>query len=394
VKEREWIERLDATLADAVRSHLVSDVPVGAFLSGGIDSSAVVAHMASASSGPIKTFSIGFDDADFDELAWARQVAQRYGTEHYEFVVKPSALDVIPMLAHQFDEPFADSSAIPTYYVSKMTREHVTVALSGDGGDESFLGYGRYAQAVSLSRRLDGRPMAALRSALRLGSRVMTAGARGQGALGLLGAEPLDRYFRLVTFHRPETLARLLGAEVRETMTQRDLWAPLRSAASAAGTDDYPAVLQYTDIHNYLPDDILTKVDRASMLCSLESRVPLLDHHVIELAATIPSSLKLRDGRGKYILKRALEHMLPSELLHRRKMGFAVPVAKWFRHELAGYVQDTLSSRRVRQRGFFEPDAVSSMLDDHISGRRDRSTQIWMLLALEAWCVAWLDRRP
>jgi asparagine synthase (glutamine-hydrolysing) len=394
VTEGEWIERLDHALADAVQSHMVSDVPVGAFLSGGIDSSTVVAYMARGSTTPIKTFSIGFDEQEFDELTYARRVAQRYGTEHYELVVKPDAIDVIPKLAWQFDEPFADSSAIPTYYVSKMTREHVTVALSGDGGDESFLGYRRYAQALRLRKRVDGGPLAAFRPAFRLGSRLLPAGARGQAGLGLLGASSLERYFRLVTFQRPETLTRLLTAETREAMSTDDLWATLRTSAPAAPTADYASTLQYTDFHNYLPDDILTKVDRASMLPSLESRVPLLDHCLIELAATIPSSLKFKNGRGKYILKRAVEPLLPSDLLHRPKMGFAVPLAKWFRNELAGYAREMLLSTRATQRGLLDSGGVARVLREHAAGNRDMSAQIWTLVALEAWGRTWWDGRP
>jgi asparagine synthase (glutamine-hydrolysing) len=393
VSEDEWIERLDQGLSDAVQSHLVSDVPVGAFLSGGVDSSAVVAHMARASTAPIKTFSVGFDEADFDELACARHVARRYGTEHYELVVKPDAAEVVPLLVRQFDEPFADSSAIPTYYVSKMTREHVTVALSGDGGDENFAGYRRYAQAASLANHLDHSPLGMLRPAFRLGARLLPAGARGQAGLGLLGADSLERYFRLITFQRPETLSRLLTREAREAMSGGDVWERLRTTAAAAGTQDHASILQYTDFHNYLPDDILTKVDRASMLPSLESRVPLLDHRLIELAATIPAALKLRNGVGKYILKRAVEPLLPDGLLHRPKMGFAVPLAKWFRHELAAYAQDALLSARARQRGLVEPASVSRLLAEHASGTRDRAVQIWSLLVLEAWCCAWWDHR-
>src|SRR6266536_419804 len=211
VTEGEWIERLRAELTDAVRCHMISDVPIGAFLSGGLDSSTVVALMAQASGAPVRTFSIGFDEADFDELRFARQVATRYGTDHYELVVKPNALEVLPKLAWHFDEPFADSSAIPTYYVSKITREHVTVALSGDGGDENFAGYRRYAQAMALTARMDESPARLARPLLRLTSRLLPVGARGQAWTGLFGAGALERYARLVTLERPETLRRALS---------------------------------------------------------------------------------------------------------------------------------------------------------------------------------------
>src|SRR5712691_10479563 len=259
--EGEWIEQLGVQLSDAVRSHMVSDVPIGAFLSGGVDSSTVVALMAQASAKPIRTFSIGFEEADFDELRFARQVAARYGTDHSELVVKPAALDVLPTLAWHFDEPFADSSAIPTFYVAKITREHVTVALSGDGGDEAFAGYRRYAQAVALSARMDRSPARLARPLLRAAASALPVGAPGQAYAGLLGAGPIDRYRRLVAYQRRETLRRLLS---------HDLAALARSAASAdtfaqlaarSGAPDYVTALQYIDVYTYLPGDILTKVD-------------------------------------------------------------------------------------------------------------------------------------
>jgi len=391
--EQEWRERLRHTLAEAVRIHLVSDVPIGAFLSGGVESSTVVGLMSQCSGTTVRTSSTGFNDEDFDELRYARQVAQRYGTEHYEFVVKPDALEVLPKLAWQFDEPFADSSSIPTYYVSKMTREHVTVALSGDGGDEAFAGYHRYASAVTLARRLDGRLPALLRPLFRLGARLLPPGASGQAYLGLLGASPLERYFRLVSFQRAETLARLLTREAQAAMEGGSPWKRLEEHAQHV-TGDYLSTLQQLDILSYLPEDILTKVDRASMLVSLESRVPLLDHVLLELTAQIPSSLKLSDGRGKHILKQAVAGLLPTEVLERRKMGFGVPLARWFRKPLAGYLRDLLLSERASQRGLVKPEVVSSILREHQTGARDHSAQIWALLILEEWCRMWWDRRP
>ncbi|MBI2527055.1 MAG: asparagine synthase (glutamine-hydrolyzing) [Candidatus Rokubacteria bacterium] len=393
VGEREWIARLRAHLTDAVESHMVSDVPIGAFLSGGMDSSTVVALMARASSRPIRTFSIGFDEADFDELGFARQLAAHYGTDHYEMVVKPSALEVLPRLAWQLDEPFADSSAIPTYYVSKITREHVTVALSGDGGDESFAGYRRYARAQALHERLDRGLLAGTRPALRLLSRLMPAGARGQGYAGLLGAGPVDRYFRLITGQRRETLRRLLADELAPVADGATDPAPFRRLAADSGARDYVSALQWIDIETYLPDDILTKVDRTSMLVSLESRVPLLDHRLMEFVGTIPLSLKLRQGAGKYILKQAMAGLLPPDILTRRKMGFGVPLGSWFRNELREMTRDLLLSPRARQRGLVRPAAVEELLRIH-DGGRDCSPRLWALLSLELWCREWLDRPP
>jgi asparagine synthase (glutamine-hydrolysing) len=392
VTEDEWIEGLQAQLAQAVRSHMISDVPIGAFLSGGLDSSTVVALMAQASSTPIRTFSIGFAESDFDELAYARQVAARYGTDHYELVVKPSALDVLPKLAWHFDEPFADSSAIPTYYVSKITREHVTVALSGDGGDENFAGYRRYARAQQLHERLDHGLLRLAQPLLRLAAGALPVGAPGQAYAGFLGAGELGRYHRLMTYERSETLRHLLSSDLRGSVGAPGPAGFARLAAEL-GAPDYVSTLQLIDIHTYLPEDILTKVDRASMAVSLESRVPLLDHVLMEYAATIPSSLKLRAGQGKHILKRAMASSLPGDILSRRKMGFGVPLGDWFRGELRELVRDVLLSQAARERGMFRPEAIARLLDAHDAGRRDYSARLWALVCLELWMGQWLDAR-
>jgi asparagine synthase (glutamine-hydrolysing) len=394
IAEGEWIERLGAELSDAVRSHMVSDVPIGAFLSGGMDSSTVVALMAEASPTPIRTFSIGFDEADFDELRFARQVAARYGTDHYELVVKPSALDVLPKLAWHLDEPFADSSAIPTYYVAKITREHVTVALSGDGGDENFAGYRRYARALALGARMDRIPARLARPLLRLASRLLPIGAPGQAYAGLLGAGPLERYARLITYERPETLRRALSDDMADVAARVSAPASFGRLAADGGTADPVSTLQHIDIHTYLPDDILAKVDRTSMAVSLEARVPLLDHRLMEFVATIPSTLKLRDGTGKYLLKRAMAARLPAEILARRKMGFGVPLGTWFRAELRDMTHDLLLAPRTRQRGIFRPSWVEWLVRTHEAGRRDCSARLWALLCFELWMRRWADKSP
>jgi len=390
--EAETLEGLRAHLADAVRSHLVSDVPIGAFLSGGADSGTVVALMAQATREPVRTFSIGFAEADFDEAAYARMVAGRYRTQHYEFVVKPDALAALPRLIWQFDEPFADASALPTYYVSKITREHVTVGLSGDGGDESFAGYTRYARAHALHRRLDRAPGRALRPLLGLAGRLLPAGMRGQGALALLGSDPVARYFRIMTGGRGPSLARLLSPELRARVTPELDDHVFRALAGPDPESDYVATMQRLDIETYLPEDILTKVDRMSMLVSLETRVPLLDHVLMEYVATIPTALKLSRGEGKVVLKRVMAGDLPHEVLHRRKMGFGVPLGAWFRGELGDYAREILLDSRTRRRGFLAPAEVAALLDVHRSGRRDCSTQLWSLLCLEEWARVWLDR--
>jgi asparagine synthase (glutamine-hydrolysing) len=392
VSEDEWLERLPHVLGETVARHMVADVPVGAFLSGGVDSSTVVAFMARASSTPIRTFSIGFDEADFDELAYARQVARRYGTAHSEYVVKPDALEVLPRLAWQLDEPFADSSVIPTYYVSKMTREQVTVALSGDGGDEGFAGYRRYARAEAMHRRLDRFPGIAARPLFRLASRLLPRGLRGRGYLDLLGRDPVERYLGLMSRQDSEGLRRLLTPDARARVVPEVSAEPLRRLIREGAPPDYVSTLQYLDVRTYLPDDILTKVDRASMLVSLEARVPLLDHVLMEFVATMPSGLKLRNGTGKAILKTLMAGELPAELLGRPKMGFGVPLGAWFRRDLADYARDVLLGQRTRERGLFDARVVGEVLDEHQRGGRDRSSQLWTLMTFEEWARRWVDR--
>jgi asparagine synthase (glutamine-hydrolysing) len=390
--EDDWLDGLRAHLCDAVSSHLVSDVPIGAFLSGGMDSGTVVALMAGATRGQIRTFSIGFDEASHDELAYARRVAQRHGTQHFEFVVKPNALEVLPKLVWQFDEPFADSSAIPTYFVSKITREHVTVALSGDGGDENFLGYSRYVRALTLHDRLDRFPGVLARSLFHWAARLSPDTVRGHGYLEMLGSDPVARYFRLMAFQRTEGLRRILSAEARQQVAPDVTPALFDTLSAAAGAPDYASTLQSIDVRCYLPEDILTKVDKASMLVSLESRVPLLDHVLMEFVATMPTGLKFRNGGGKVILRKTMADQLPPETLTRRKMGFGVPLAEWLRGELGAYAREVLEGRRSRERGLFDPRTVSAVLEEHQSGARDRSSQIWALLCLEEWARRWLDR--
>ena len=390
--EREWIERVEAAVREAVRLHMVSDVPIGAFLSGGVDSSTVVASMAMASDRPIKTFSIGFDEADFDELTYAREVAARYGTEHFELVLKPDVMEILPRLAWQFDEPFADASAIPTYCVSKIAREHVTVALSGDGGDEGFAGYRRYAEAVEVHRQMDCLPLSLLKPALRWLGAMRREGARAKAFLENRGLEPVDRYHDLMTYAREASLRALLDPAALGGRTAGTTPEWFRTLAAQTRTHDYVSVLQYVDVHSYLPDDILAKVDRTSMLTSLESRVPLLDHVVMEEVAALPSSVKLRDGVGKYILKEAMKPHLPAEILSRRKMGFGVPLMTWLRRDLRDFAHDVLLDGRARQRGIVRPGAVRDLLERHMRGDRDYSSQLWSLICFELWCRNWWDR--
>jgi asparagine synthase (glutamine-hydrolysing) len=391
VSEAEWAARLEDALREAVRLHMVSDVPVGAFLSGGLDSSSVVACMAQVASGPVKTYSIGFDEEDYDELFYARQVAKRYGTEHFEMIVKPDVVDVVPKLAWQFDEPFGDVSAIPTYCVSKITREHVTVALSGDGGDESFAGYRRYARAAGLRARMDRTALALAKPFLRWAGARRSPGARGREFLRSLGMSSMERYQQMITYQSAESLDALLTRQSWAELRRRPGVEPTGETGSA-GPVDYVSALQYRDVHGYLPGDILTKVDRTSMLTSLETRVPLLDHVVMELAGRIPSTLKLRNGTGKHIFKEAMRRHLPDDVRLRRKMGFGVPLGSWLRTSLRDFACDILSESVVRQRGVLQPAAVTKLLEQHLSGRRDNSSQLWSFMCLELWFRTWWDR--
>jgi len=390
LSEADWAEALREKLLEAVRVRLISEVPLGAFLSGGIDSSTVVALMSRAQSAPVKTFSIGFKEEDFSEVRYARQVAGLFGTEHHEFLVEPDAVDVLPKLAWEFDEPFADSSALPTYYLCKLAREHVTVILSGDGGDETFAGYRRYGWAQEMGRN-DWLPAPLKGLLFGLPARLLPEGVKGKGTLNHLSKGAFERYAGLNTFGEAPYLDRLLSRELRA-----DIGGRLPDFSAMAGfyrncsSQDYLTRIQYVDSKLYLSEDILTKVDRASMLCSLETRAPLLDHEVVEFAARMPSSLKLKGGETKYILKKAMEGILPNEILYRKKMGFGVPLVHWFKKDLNEYAHDLLLSRQARDRGFFDPAYVQSLLASHQKGGRDLSARIWALLFFEQWCRNWL----
>jgi asparagine synthase (glutamine-hydrolysing) len=369
---------------------LVSDVPLGAFLSGGIDSSVVVAMMAREMK--VKTFSIGFSDAGFDELRYARIAARHFGADHHEFVVTPDVCRLVDEIVWHHDEPFADVSSVPTYVVSKMAREYVTVALSGDGGDEVFGGYERYV--VDRRRRRYERIPAFLRRALLRASRSLPQGAYGKRFLRNIALETAARYVDSVTYFDIDAQRDLFSEDARRALAgyypaerfERIFAAP----ASRSGLDR----LLYLDSKTYLPGDILVKVDRMSMANSLETRAPLLDHRLIEFAQTIPASFKLRGLETKYILKRAAAGLIPDEIINRPKQGFDVPIRRWFNHELREMLDDTLNDRRARERGDFDHRAVMAILDEHRRGVRDHARQLWSLLVLELWRRAFIDRRP
>jgi asparagine synthase (glutamine-hydrolysing) len=393
--EQEIVEELVRRLRESVRLRLIADVPVGVFLSGGIDSGSVAALMAMESSRPIQTFSIGFEDEASSELPYARQVAEKYGTQHHELVLKPSATEILPLLVKHYTEPFADSSAIPTYYVSRFAKEHVTVALSGDGGDESFSGYEHYRQAKrwevfdfvpSPVRRDVARVMTSALETLSYGnvtSRMIRAWhmfgssvpERYQTQLAVVKEEEkracYTPYFvSLLNGHRADS--RLLDLPWDRSMNSLD-W------------------MARHDQNYYLPDCLMVKTDVASMANSLEVRCPLLDHELVEFAATIPSSLKRDRTGGKRILRRAVRDLLPEAVLHKRKTGFAIPLAKWFRTDLAGLLRGVLLDDRTAKRGLFHQRFLQRMIDEHTEQKRDWSNRLWAFLFLELWFREYVD---
>ena len=395
--EEDWCQEIVARLEEAVRLRMISDVPLGAFLSGGIDSSAVVALMSRAGAGPVKTFSIGFEEPEYDELKYARQVAERFGTEHHELVVRPDAVAILPKLAWHYDEPFADSSAVPTYYVAQMTRQYVTVALNGDAGDESFGGYDRYV-ANLLAASFDRWPGAGLlRHAIRCGLRFLPQSGtrtsllyRGRRFLDGLTETPERRYARWFCHFYGDRKAALCTPEFLAAGGE-DALEVLLAAYRQSDAPDFGDATLGVDAGLYLPDDLLVKVDIASMAHSLEARSPFLDHEFMEFAATIPFELKVRGRVKKYILKRALAGLLPERILHRPKMGFGVPIDHWLRHELREVAYETLLGSRAVSRGYFQVRTVRRMLDEHMQGKAGWHYLLWNLLMLELWHRTYID---
>ena len=389
--EPECLGRIREIVRDAVRIRMYSDVPLGAFLSGGVDSSTVVAAMAQVSEKPVETFSIGFDEASFDELRFAEQVARQFRTNHHTFRCTPNTLEVLPTLVHHYDEPFADSSAIPTYYVSKIAREFVTVALSGDGGDETFAGYTRYDNGMRRWHWAQILPEPLIRGAFRLLTDLYPAGSRGWGVLHRNSLDPLDSYVADVSIFQPRERQALLNTGLH-AVSDGDVFGLARRIATQTGSSDFLSAMQYVDQMLYLPDDILVKVDRASMAVALETRAPLLDYRLAEFMATVPASLRYRERTKKYLLKKAVSGVLPDEIIHRDKMGFGVPLKHWFRKDAADFACDILLSQPARERGLFHPREVELLLERHAQGRRDFSSKLWSLVFFELWCQTWLDK--
>jgi asparagine synthase (glutamine-hydrolysing) len=397
IREQEAGERAVELLRDAVRVRLMSEVPLGAFLSGGIDSSAVVALMAQESSEKIKTFAIGFDEQDFSELHHARRVAEHVGADHHEFIVRPDAMEVLPTLVEHYGEPFADSSAIPSYYVSKETRKYVTVALNGDGGDECFAGYQRYA-AMSIAQKYANLP-ATLRDSVIANVVGALPGfdarqnplRKAKRFIAAASLPPVERYLRWVSAFDNAAKQDLYSEAFRHdtaSFRSASILEPWFAKANGAGIVDASLL---ADTMTYLPNDLLVKMDIASMAVSLEARSPFLDHHLMEFAAGLPEKLKLRRLTTKYLLKRVLRKLVPAENLTRSKMGFGVPIGHWFRGAMQPFLRETLLAEKALGRGLFRPEKVRELIDSHVTAKADHSHRLWSLLMLELWYQRFID---
>jgi asparagine synthase (glutamine-hydrolysing) len=396
------VDTLDQLLRDAIGQQMLADVPLGAFLSGGVDSSAIVSVMQSLSSRPVKTFTIGFTEEGMNEAVFAKEVAAHLKTDHTELYVTPQmAMDVIPKLGHLYDEPFSDSSQIPTYLVSALAKQHVTVSLSGDAGDELFCGYSRYKAAAGVWNSLDRMPLA-LRAgaagmiralpigawnaiggpAARLAGRDLgNVGDRAHKFAGLLSERDRAQVYRRLISHWDEPARLVLGAHEPENY--------FSAPNNRAGALGYYDEMMLADMHTYLPDDILAKVDRAAMGVSLETRVPFLDHRVVELAAHIPLHMKMREGQGKWILRQVLYKYVPKALIERPKMGFGVPIDSWLRGPLRDWAEALLDERRLKNEGFFDAALVRRKWEEHLSGKRNWQYHLWDVLMFQEWLDQW-----
>lgn len=397
ISEEEAIEETTRIVREATKMRMIAEVPLGAFLSGGVDSSIVVALMAQESEKPVKTFSIGFEEQDFSELKYAKTVANHVGAEYNEFIVKPNALEILPELVEHYGEPYADSSAIPTYYVSKETRNFVTVALNGDGGDESFAGYERHAamkiaelyhRVPSFARKLlVEKPIGLIPTSELKKSRVRDAKRFLQAA----SLPKTERYFRWMSTFNRDAKKDIYTKEFSEKVSAQNASSFLDQwFAKANGLGILDATL-LTDQMTYLPNDLLVKVDIASMAVSLEARSPLLDHKVIEFAASLPENLKMKGFETKSLLKKVAARLVPREVIYRRKMGFGVPIGNWFRGEMKGFVRDILLSEKSLKRGIIKPEMLEKYVGEHTNAEKDHTFQIWTLLMLELWFQKFID---
>lgn len=390
--EAEIASDLLAKLTDAVGVRLISEVPLGAFLSGGVDSSAVVGLMSRILDKPVKTFSIGFNEDSFNELKYAQMAASHFKTDHHEFMITPESFGAIDELVWHFDEPFADPSSLPTYMLSKMARDHVTVALSGDGGDELFAGYTRYVKDKDRSG-FGLLPEGFRERMLRPLSQALPHGTRGKNYLFNISLDAAGRYIDSISHFNGPNKRKLLSSEIQTKMNGTfgrgdELF---RQIAGSSNSSDAIDNLLYLDSRTYLPGDILTKVDRMSMASSLETRSPLLDQELIDYSSRIPSSLKLKGHETKYIFKKAVEGFVPREILYREKQGFGVPIGEWINSQLRERIVGDLSERRTSERGYFDAKYVNLLIDEHRRGRRDHSHALWTLWMLELWHRRYID---
>ncbi len=397
INETEAIEETTRILRESTKLRLISEVPLGAFLSGGVDSSIVVALMAQESQQPVKTFSIGFEEQDFSELKYARKVADFVGADYNEFIVKPDALEVLPLLVEHYGEPYADSSAIPTYYVSKETKKYVTVALNGDGGDESFAGYERYT-AMKIAEIYHRFPKLARKLLIETPVNLFPTSeikkSRVRDVKRFLQAANLpktERYFRWMSVFNRKAKAELYTDKFSKLLghhNSADILEKWFKKANGAGLLDSTLL---TDQMTYLPNDLLVKVDIASMANSLEARSPMLDHKVIEFAASLPENLKIRRFETKSLLKKVAANLVPKEVIYRRKMGFGVPIGNWFRGEMKNFLREILLSEKALNRGIIKPEMLKKYVEDHISTKYDHAQQLWTFLMLELWFQRFID---
>jgi asparagine synthase (glutamine-hydrolysing) len=395
--QESWADEIYERLRASVRRRLISDVPLGVFLSGGIDSSAVTALMAETSSGPVKSFSIGFKEKSFDELPWAKIVAERFKTEHTEFVVGPEKVrELVPILARSLDEPLADASCIPTYIISKLARRHVTVALAGDGGDELFAGYDTH-KAYRLARIYRRAPAFLRRGLIRPVVRRLPASKKRlsfefKAKKFISGAEhpPEIANFLWWGAYTPQEKTRLFAPDLRAALAGENLFGPVEFWQATAPAGETLDRICYLDLKLYLQDDLLVKVDRMSMANSLEIRAPFLDYTFVEFAATIPSGLKLKGSTSKYILKKMLRRLLPEEILTKKKIGFDIPLGDWMQTSLKDFTLDMLSEAQLKRQGLFDPAYIGRILQEHLRGRHNHRQLLWPLVIFQSWRDAYL----
>ncbi len=390
--EKDWQDAVEAKLKESVKMRMVSDVPLGAHLSGGIDSSLIVAIMAKEMKEPVKTFSIGFPEKDYNELHYAKLISESYGTNHQELIVEPDAIALLPKLAQQYEEPYADSSALPTWYLSEMTRKHVTVALNGDGGDENFAGYTRY-NAMKLFQTLAKIPfkkqLASINSTLYQITKAKVF-QKGYRFLDAYKADPMDFYLKIIGYFSPEHKEDLYSDNFK-SQVKNSHWRNFIEQYYSKPQPTWLDKILYTDIKTYLPDDLLVKVDIASMAHSLEVRSPFLDHEFMELAAQIPDSLKLRGHNKKYLLKQIAYKYLPKECIDRPKQGFGVPLEHWFRGNLTDYVRQELLDPEFLKYSWFKKEGIEQLINEHKTHKHNHGNRLWALLVLKNWLRVWFE---